>query len=233
MGSSEIEDGRSCDENQVVVTLSQPFWLAKTTVTQAQWKAVMGNNPSYFKGMKIPEENISGNDSDSLITPIFKQGANLPVENVSWNDVHSFITKINKQQVMLGWKFDLPTEAQWEYACRAGEKGPYSGGSLQEVAWFNKNSGFQIHDVAQKKPNAWGLHDMHGNVWEWCADWYGYTLKGGVDPVGPRSGDTRVRRGGDWSNDGSYCRTSGRRLRGHEGYRSENLGFRLAIVPSI
>jgi formylglycine-generating enzyme required for sulfatase activity len=208
MGSPANEDGRSSDEDQVEVTLSQPFWLAKTEVTQAQWEAVMGNNPSSFKG------------------------PNLPVENVSWEDAQSFIGKLNEKQILPeGWKFALPIEAQWEYACRAGEKGPYSGGSLDEVAWYDGNSGSKTHEVGLKKANAWGLHDMHGNVYEWCADWYDDTLKGGTDPTGPSSGDNRVDRGGSWSINASYCRAASR-FRGFPGLRGDLLGFRPALVPS-
>ena len=135
MGSTSNEEGHSSDENQVEVTLSQSFWLAKTEVTQAQWEAVMGSHPSEFKG------------------------PNLPVENVNWGDAQAFITKLNEKQILpQGWKFTLPTEAQWEYACRAGEKGPYSGGSLDEVGWYAGNSDSKTHEVAQKKPNALGLY---------------------------------------------------------------------------
>jgi formylglycine-generating enzyme required for sulfatase activity len=208
MGSPANEDGRSSNEEQVEVTLSQPFWLAKTEVTQAQWEAVMGSNPSSFKG------------------------PNLPVENVSWEDAQSFIGKLNEKQILPeGWKFALPTEAQWEYACRAGEKGPYSGGSLDEVAWYDVNSGSKTHEVGLKKANAWGLYDMHGNVWEWCADRYEGTLKGGTDPTGPSSGVDRVYRGGSWRLSASYCRAANR-LGFTPGYRSSNLGFRPALVPS-
>ncbi len=208
MGSPSSEDSRSSDEGQVEVTLSQPFWLAKTEVTQAQWEAVMGSNPSQFKG------------------------ANLPVENVSWDDAQSFVAKLNDKQILpQGWKFALPTEAQWEYACRAGEKGPYSGGSLDEVGWYDGNSGSKTNEVSQKKPNAWGLHDMHGNVYEWCADWYSDTLNGGVDPTGLSSGDDRVFRGGSWYLNASYCRAAYRRG-GSPGHRGNRLGFRPALVPS-
>jgi formylglycine-generating enzyme required for sulfatase activity len=208
MGSSSNEEGHSSDENQVEVTLSQSFWLAKTEVTQAQWEAVMGSNPSEFKG------------------------PNLPVENVSWEDAQDFIAKLNDKQILpQGWKFALPTEAQWEYACRAGEKGPYSGGTLDEVGWYKDNSDSQTHEVAKKRPNALGLYDMHGNVYEWCSDWYEDTLKGGADPVGPASGGLRVHRGGSWVNDASHCRAA-LRDGGSPGFRYVGLGFRPALVPS-
>lgn len=208
MGSSSSEEKYSSDEGLVDVTLSQSFWLAKTEVTQAQWEVVMGSNPSQFKG------------------------ANLPVENVSWDDAQSFIAKLSDKQILpQGWKFALPTEAQWEYACRAGGKGPYSGGSLDEVGWYNGNSGSKIHEVGQKKPNAWGLQDMHGNVLEWCADWYAERLQGGVDPTGPSSGADRVNRGGSWNSYAYVCRAAERR-RYYSGYRLNFLGFRPALVPS-
>jgi formylglycine-generating enzyme required for sulfatase activity len=209
MGSPADEEGRFDVEQQVEVTLTRPFWLAKTVVTQSQWEAVMGSNPSEFRG------------------------AEMPVENVSWEDAQSYIAKLNEKRVLPeGWKFALPTEAQWEYACRAGEKGPYSGGALDEVAWYCDNSGGRTHEVAQKKPNAWGLHDMHGNVWEWCADWLeDAPLMGGIDPAGPSSGDYRVFRGGSWSFDASYCRAA-RRNGDRPGLRLYLLGFRPALVPS-
>lgn len=206
MGSPAKEKGRGNDETQVKVTISHLFWMAKTEVTQAQWEAVMGSNPSKFKGM------------------------DLPVENVSWEDAQAFIAKLNSKQILpQGWKFALPTEAQWEYASRAGEKGPYSGGSLDEVGWYDGNSSSATHEVGQKKPNAWGLHDMHGNVWEWCADWYDDTLKGGTDPMGPSSGDVRVFRGGSWSGNASGCRAA-YRSRYRPCIRFSNLGFRPALV---
>jgi formylglycine-generating enzyme required for sulfatase activity len=153
--------------------------MAKTEVTQAQWNAVMGRNSSHFSG------------------------DNLPIENVSWYDAKKFIQKLNaKIGNADGGKMALPTEAQWEYAARAGESGPHSGGSLDEVAWYNINSRSQTHAVGAKKSNAWGLHDMLGNVWEWCEDWYGRDLSGVVDPKGASEGDGRVYKGGGWSNGG-------------------------------
>lgn len=208
MGSPSGEEERASDERQVKVTLSQPFWLAKTEVTQAQWEAVMGSNPSDFKGEQ------------------------LPVECVSWDDAQAFITKLNEKQILpQGWKFALPTEAQWEYACRAGEKGPYSSDDLDKLGWYDGNSEKKTHEVGQKKPNAWGLYDMHGNVWEWCADWYEDTLQGGVDPHGPSFGDGRVDRGGSWSYFASGCRATFR-SRDYPGIHYHALGLRLAIVSS-
>ena len=209
MGSPETEYGRcGADEDQVHVTLTKGFWMAKTEVTQAQWQAVMGNNPSHFNG------------------------DDLPVETVSWDDAQEFIKKVNSSGVMpSGWKMALPTEAQWEYACRAGETGPYSGGTLDQVAWHDGNSGSKTHDVGTKKPNAWGLHDMHGNVWEWCADWHDDSLRGATDPSGPSSGVFRVSRGGSWIYFAARCRAALR-----DGFypfsRDSDLGFRPALVPS-
>ena len=208
MGSPSVEVGRSSDENQVSVILSKAFWMAKTELTQAQWRAVMGSDPSHLKG----------ND--------------LPVENVSWDDAQEFIKKVNDSGVIPeGWKVALPTEAQWEYACRAGETGAYSGGTIDQVAWYDDNSGSKTHAVGTKKSNAWGLHDMHGNVWEWCADSYGDELVGGSDPSGPSSGVTRVDRGGSWNRDAAGCRAAFR-VRGTPDYRFSHLGFRPALVPS-
>ncbi|MDO4571257.1 MAG: formylglycine-generating enzyme family protein, partial [Planctomycetia bacterium] len=145
MGSPSGEKGRYNDEKQHRVTLTQGFWMLETQVTQRMWQSVMGNNPSKWKG------------------------ANLPVEQVSWNDCVKFCEKISE---LSGLKIQLPTEAQWEYACRAGTMGAYAG-NLGSMAWYDSNSGGRTHEVKTKQPNAWGLYDMHGNVWEWCSDWYG------------------------------------------------------------
>ncbi len=209
MGSPVSEEERDeYMEAQVEVTLSYPCWLAKTPLTQKQWEAVVVSSPSHFIG------------------------ANRPVENVSWDDAQAFINSLNEKQILpKGWKFALPTEAQWEYACRAGEHGPYSGGRLEEVGWYEENSAEQTHEVGQKKPNAWGLHDMHGNVCEWCSDWSEDTLIGGIDPAGPDSGSLRAFRGGAWSYDAMGCRAAFR-----AGYQpntlTDDIGFRLALVPS-
>ena len=189
MGSPISEVGRSDDENQVEGTLSQGFWIAKTQVTQAQWRAMMGNNPSRF------------------------EGESRPVECVSWDDAQAFLTKVNAVIGNLdGGQMVLPTEAQWEYAARAGDAGPYSGGSPDEVAWYWDNGDGGTHPVGTKKPNVWGLHDMHGNVGEWCADWYSSELKGCVDPRGAISGSGRVFRGGSWNSLANDCRVANRDL---------------------
>jgi formylglycine-generating enzyme required for sulfatase activity len=210
MGSAPGEDhiDESSDENQIQVIISQPFWLAKTEVTQSQWESVMGENPSHFKG------------------------PNFPVESVSWFEVQRFIHKMNKKNILPeGYKFAMPTEAQWEYACRAGEKGRYSGGVLNEAGWYGYlgNSENKTHEVGLKKPNAWGLYDMHGNVSEWCEDWYYEILTGGTDPKGPSSGSQRVHRGGNIFVTDYDCRAASRDRRWPN--TSENcIGFRPAIV---
>jgi formylglycine-generating enzyme required for sulfatase activity len=181
----ETGGDRFDDEDQVHVTLTKGFWMAKTQVTQKQWVAIMGDNPSCFNG------------------------DNLPVEKVSWDDAQEFLEKLNEKIVNTdGGKMVLPTVAQWEYACRAGEPGSYSGGTIDEVAWYDDNSENKTHPVAMKKPNAWGLYDMHGNVWEWCADWYDDELEGGIDPSGPASGAARVGRGGSWRTHAYFCRAA-------------------------
>ncbi|MCX7046265.1 MAG: SUMF1/EgtB/PvdO family nonheme iron enzyme [Candidatus Sumerlaeota bacterium] len=181
------------------------FWLGKYPVTQAQYQAITGQNPSNFKG------------------------ANNPVEKVRWDDATEFCRRISQKA---GKNYCQPTEAQWEYACRAGSNGRYCFGAtesqLGEYAWFDGNSGSQTHPVGQKKPNQWGLFDMHGNVYEWCADWYGaYTAEKQRNPSGPSSGDFRVLRGGSWNRVPVRCRSA---ARGYSAPVSRNnyLGFRLA-----
>lgn len=183
------------------VTLTKGFWIGKTPVTQDQWQKVMGSNPSHFKG---PQK---------------------PVEMVSWNDAQEFLNK-------LGAGYRLPTEAEWEYACRAGSTTRYcfgdSQGELREYAWFAPNRGRTTYPVGQKKPNAWGIHDMHGNVCEWCQDWYGGYPKGAVtDPTGADQASARVRRGGSWHDVASLC-LSAYRYGSEPGYRYSTLGFRVA-----
>ena len=176
MGSPEDEEGRQLTEGpQHEVRHTEGFWLSETQCTQATWKAVMRNNPSHFKGDEQP------------------------VESVNWNYCQKFLKALNIR--VPGLEARLPTEAQWEFACRGGTTWAYYG-KLDHIAWYRENSGRKPHPVAQKDPNAWGLYDMSGNVWELCSDWWGeYSVSVGyarVDPQGPQGGAKRVIRGGAW-----------------------------------
>jgi len=206
MGSS---GGMSDEQPPHRVVISEPFQMSRNQVTQGQWKALMGSNPSYF------------NTNESL-----------PVESVSWHDAQQFVARANAE-LNDGCSYRLPTEAEWEFACRAGTEGDYAG-SLQDMAWYGANSGGKTHPVGQKKPNVWGLHDMHGNLWEWVEDWYGsrYYLKSATtDPQGPPSGTYRVIRGGAWIIGSNCCRSSHRDGR-WPGNRSYYVGFRLVRSPA-
>jgi formylglycine-generating enzyme required for sulfatase activity len=176
------------------VTLTKAFWMGRTEVTQSQYQAIMGKNPSKFKG------------------------ANNPVEQVSWNDCVEFCKKLTARERKTGrlpvdQEYRLPTEAEWEYCCRAGSKTKYCFGDneskLGDYAWYKKNSESKTHPAAEKKPNDWGLYDMHGNVYEWCQDWFGnYPSGAQVDPTGPASGSDRVLRGGSWNYFAGPCRSA-------------------------
>ena len=206
MGSPISEQGREDRENQVNVQITKGFWMGRYEVTQEQWKAVMGNNPSQFSGV------------------------NLPVEKVSWNDVQEFLQKLNQQTgIDSRSKMVLPTEAQWEYACRAGEKGAYAGGTIDEVAWHYSNSSGKTHPVGIKSPNSWGLYDMHGNVWEWCSDSYRGMLSGGVDPIVQSSDVNRVVRGAGWGFSAAGWSTSARYFASLT-ERNICIGFRIASI---
>ncbi|MCP4402319.1 MAG: formylglycine-generating enzyme family protein [bacterium] len=192
------------------------FWMGRYEVTQKQWQQVMGKNPSHFKEARL--------DRDT---------SNYPVEGISWNDVQKFLQKVNArvEQEM----YRLPSEAEWEYAARAGTETVYSFGndmnSLGEYAWYSKNSGDTTHPVGQLKPNIWGLYDMHGNVGEWCHDWYDatyYSHSPKENPPGPASGSGRVSRGGLWFSLDRGCRSA---LRGTAGLQGGDLGFRLVRTP--
>ena len=215
MGSPTSEVGRDNDESQVRVTISRPFYLGKYEVTQKQWRAVMGTDPSEFKG------------------------DDLPVEMVSWDDANAFCEKLTSRERAAGrlpqnMKFTLPTEAQWEYACRAGTTTRFYTGNaesdLARAAWRVGNSGSKTHAVGQKAPNAWGLYDMHGNVREWCADWYDSSLRGGTDPSGASSGSRRVNRGGGWDDPVCWSYRSAFRAYFSPGSRFAALGFRVCAV---
>ena len=225
MGSPSGESGRDNDEGPVHrVTISRDFYMGITEVTQRQWLAVMGTNPSHFSNC--------GNDC--------------PVETVSWFDVVKFCNRLSEREGLkpayrrssgiTTWDksadgYRLPTEAEWEYACRAGTTTRfYTGNSdsdLDHAGWYKENSGSMTHPVGQKAPNAWGLYDMHGNVWEWCWDWFDkYSSALVIDPEGSTRSSVRVVRGGSWYNFASLCR-SAHRFRCQHGYGDEKLGFRL------
>ena len=214
MGSPSGEAGRDSDEGpQHRVTISRSFYMQTTEVTQAQWKSVMGSNPSRFKNC----------------------GGDCPVERVRWNDAQEFIKRLNRKEG--GSKYRLPTEAEWEYAARAGSTGAYcfgdNKGQLGEYAWYRSNSGRKTHRVGTRKPNQWGLYDMHGNVWEWVQDWYQkgyYSSSPGTDPLCKNSaGGRRVGRGGSWLSKAWNLR-SAVRLRNLPADRNYLLGFRVARI---
>jgi formylglycine-generating enzyme required for sulfatase activity len=180
-----------CDSNEKPlhkITITKAFEIGKYEVTQGQWQAVMGSNPSKFKG------------------------PNLPVENISWRLTQDFMQKMNDRKD--GHKYRLPTEAEWEYASRAGHTGTPTA-ALDEHVWYEHNSGGMTHPVGMKQPNAWGLFDMQGNVWEWVQDWFGktyYATSPAADPTGPPSGVFRVARGGSWSDVAEFTRLSMRSI---------------------
>ncbi len=200
------------DEERPVhkVHISQPFYLGKYEVTQAQWEVVMGSNPGHFKG-----------------------GPNRPVEQVSWHDAQRFVEKLNEREGAAGYR--LPTEAQWEYTCRAGTEGSHYHTDVGAIAWYRENSARETHAVGQKLPNAWGLYDMLGNVWEWVQDWYGrddYEQSSTRNLQGSAEGASRVIRGGGWGNVARNCRAA-LRNRYAPVDRVFILGFRLARSAAL
>ncbi len=211
MGSPDDEVGRLRNETSHEVTLTKSYYLGTYEVTQDQYGKVMGKNPSKFTGAKNP------------------------VDMVSWDDAVSFCKKLSKmpEEKAAGREYRLPTEAEWEYACRANSGSAYcfgdSADSLEEYGWFSENAERNTHPVGEKKPNRWGLYDMHGNVWEWCEDWSAdYPSGEAADPQGPREDSTRVRRGGCWFFVAKYCRAAMRDA-GVPTLRSADIGFRVAL----
>lgn len=211
MGSPRNEIGRWANETQHKVKLTKGFYIQTTEVTQGQWRDIMGDNPSRFS----------------------RCGSDCPVENIFWGDAMEFIDRLNKREGTT--KYRLPTEAEWEFACRAGstKMGAYGNdlSKLPDYAWININSDGNTHPVAQLKPNAWGLYDMHGNVSEWCHDWRGeYPDHDVTDPSGPYSGKFRIARGGNWFFPARSARSADRN-ENLPGDRSEYIGFRVAKTP--
>jgi len=220
MGSPPDEIGRDGGETQHRVCITQGFWMAKFPVTQRQYHQLIGENPARFKEV----------------------GPDAPVETVDWNQARAFCVRLTSHLSgeVVGLTARLPTEAEWEYACRAGTKTALPNGkpltsvtggcaNLDAVAWYDRNGGNTVHPVGQKKANTWGLHDMLGNVWEWCEDWYGmYSSGSATDPTGTPSGTIRVFRGGSWNDVARFCRSADRgRLA--SGFRSSYLGFRVVV----
>jgi formylglycine-generating enzyme required for sulfatase activity len=221
MGSPDTEKHRDSDEGpQTTVTLTKGFWMGKYEVARGEYVALIKPNPWCFKC-----------------------DLNLPVEMVNWIDATNYCDKLTEQErqagrLPRGWEYRLPTEAEWEYACRAGTTTRFSYGDdlncsqLGNYAWYSDNSGWDTHPVGEKLPNPWGLYDMHGNVAEWCLDWYG-TYPGGnvTDPVGPRSGSYRVIRSGwEWFP-ADACRSAERYIYRGAGDCDYGLGFRVVLAP--
>lgn len=221
MGSRSIPvSSRNRDQGPVVppdetpshtVTITQGFWICQYEITQQQWMQVVGNNPSRFV-----------------------ENPNNPVEQISWSDCQLFLEKIN--QIVGEGTFRLPTEAEWEYACRAGGTTAYNFGNdmsqISAYAWYAGNSEAKTHPIGEKRPNSWGIYDMHGNVAEWVQDWYDpaiYAAGAATNPYGPDTGVFRVRRGGAWSNHHSRLRSA---VRDHDlpEMRTDMFGFRIVLI---
>lgn len=216
MGSPNSEKGRGDDEILHKVTFTKAIYLGVHAVTQEQWQAVMGSNPSLFTGEK-----------------------NLPVEGISWHDCQEFCKKLGEKDKK---PYRLPTEAEWERACRAGTSTPFHFGETLSTDQANYNGNF-IFGKGQKgayrektvpvgsfPANAWGLHDMHGNVWQWCQDWHGgYQRQDVVDPQGPKSGANRVMRGGSWGSNPIFCRSANRNF-SDPATRTEYYGLRVCFT---
>ncbi len=220
------------NERQHEVTISKDYFLGIHEVTQAQYEKVMGRNPSQFQGDKVAERlPITGSVGKEM------NSSNYPVDSVSWEDAVEFCKRLSAlpEEKKAGRLYRLPTEAEWEYACRASSKTRYSYGddakSLGDYAWFLQGPAVGPQSVGQKKPNAWGLYDMHGNIWEWCSDWWDIYPEGAAtDPVGPGKGSQRVVRGGGWESNAVYCR-SAMRFAVDPSYSDVCYGFRVVTGP--
>jgi formylglycine-generating enzyme required for sulfatase activity len=223
MGSAIGEKGRDLDEDPMTeVTFVRGFWIGKYEVTQKEFEDVMKSNPSWFKG-----------------------NLNRPVEGVSWKEALAYCARVTELEqsagrIPAGYEYRLPTEAEFEYVARAGATTRYffgddpAGTQLGDYAWYDKNSEKTTHPVGEKKPNPFGLYDIHGNVWEWCLDWYGTFYPGGIvsHPTGPKSGEGRVFRGGGWDYDASSCRAAYRNYFSPVQTRNY-LGFRIVLAAGL
>jgi formylglycine-generating enzyme required for sulfatase activity len=240
MGSPEDEEGRSDDEGpQHEVEITRPFYLGIYPVTQAQWQAVMGNNPSWFSATGGGKDKVMGMNTDDF-----------PVESVSWEDIPEFLEKVAalEQERGAGREYHLPTEAQWEYACRGGAcySTPFHFGDSLSSTQANFDGHYpyggadqgpdlaRTRKVGSYKPNSFGLYDMHGNVGGWCEDWFGedyYKNSPRRDPQGPSRGSVRVIRGGCWDLNGGDCRAASRDWLAPSS-RNVSMGFRVVAVPT-
>ena len=199
------------------VVISKGLEMGKFEVTQAQWEAVM----------RRAHARVAPGEAAEASAPSHFKGPSLPVENVSWHEVQQFLRMLNARDDR--FEYRLPTEAEWEYACRAGSTGDYAG-TLDAMAWYESNSGGQTRPVGRKEPNAWGLYDMHGNVWEWVQDWYAHDYGEERPAAGPASGSYKVYRGGGWFSSPADCRSA---VRGFNFPidRYDSVGFRLVRTP--
>ena len=214
MGS---DTGEADEQPKHMVEISKPFYIGKYEVTQSQWEAVMG--------MTLEQQQTLRNRH----TPLNGVGPDYPMYFVSWEDAVAFTQRLNTMEDTK--RYRLPTEAEWEYTCRAGTTDDYAG-DLETTAWYKNNAEDAAHPVGRKQPNPWGLYDMHGNVWEWCQDWLdrGYYSKGvGVDPTGGTPGERRMIRGGCWFNDAEACRSAYRSYTS-PGQGGPHLGFRVVMM---
>ncbi len=224
MGSPETEAGRAPREGPTHrVSISQPFYLGACEVTQSEYERIMGVNPSWFSSTGLGKDSVVGADTQRY-----------PVEQVSWEAATAFCKRLGQRDKKA---YRLPTEAEWEHACRAGSTSPFSFGenpvSSDVYAWYLKNSRNSTWPVGLKTPNAFGLYDVHGNVWEWCQDWIAddyYAASLPVDPAGPPAGTFRSLRGGSWGNIASQCRSAARSNREPE-FRDRWIGFRVVQTP--
>jgi|LakMenEpi03Aug12_release.lakeMendotaPanAssembly.Ray.scaffolds.fasta_scaffold424889_1 formylglycine-generating enzyme required for sulfatase activity len=244
MGSPPGEKGSEDNERQYQVEIKDDFYLGAFEVTQSQYEQVIGSNPSWFQGDRIatlipakkhPETGRTIEEKRLIAV----ESDNHPVDGVGWEEAVEFCNQLSNlpEEKSEGRVYRLPTEAEWEYACRAGKKTTFSFGpnekKLGDYAWFRENSDAKTHPVGKKKPNAWGVYDMYGNVGEWCSDWYFIYPEGTVaNPMGPKTGIAKIYRGGSWFHDAANCRSAVRKS-GIPPKTDFYIGFRVALSREV